>query len=65
MITPLSQLAGALPLGFDVLGDGEVDESFAVLANLTLDALFQVGKLCAFGLAHIEDIDRAEATSNG
>jgi hypothetical protein len=28
-------------------------ETFAVFANVSLDALFPVGKLCAFGLTHI------------
>jgi hypothetical protein len=35
------------------LGKDEVDQAFAVFANFSLDALFEVGKLCPFGLAHV------------
>ena len=39
-----------LELKLDALGDGEIDEPFAVLANLPLGALGELRKLCAFGL---------------
>ncbi len=35
-------------------GDGEVDKPFPVLSNVSLGALGERGKLCAFGLRHVE-----------
>ena len=54
-----------LELKLDALGDDEVDQAFAVLAYFALDALCEVGKLCAFGLAHIEDVDGTESDEYG
>ena len=46
----------SLNFSSNALAADELDQALPVLAHLTLDAVFQGGKLCAFGLAHIEDI---------
>ena len=47
------------------LGKDEVDQTFAVFANVSLDTLFQLGKLWAFGLGHVEHVHGAESDQHG
>ena len=54
-----------LELQFDTLGDGEVDQPFAELANLSPGALGECGKLGPFGLRHVEHVDGAESDQYG
>ncbi len=56
---------GFLELKLDTLGDGEVDQPFAELANLSPGALGECGKLGPFGLRHVEHVDGAESDQYG
>ena len=52
-------------LELDALADGEIDQAFAVLPDFAGAALGELRKLCAFGLAHIEDVHGTKADEDG
>ena len=49
----------------DALSNDKIHKAVAVLSGAARDALGELGKLFAFGLAHIEDINGAESNQNG
>ena len=56
---------GLLELKLDALDVDEVDQAFAILAYLSGGALGEPEKLCAFGLAYIEDVDGTKSDEDG